>query len=80
MLYECVKCGKRWGRGKGDVSHGLCRKCLKDCLTPTYRRRQLRENNFDCFGKCTGYCDQTECKYRHLCLDTSGSIFIEMQV
>jgi len=80
MVYQCVKCGKIWGRGrKDDISHGLCRRCLKECLTPIYRQRQLREKNFDCFGKCSGYCDQLTCKYRELCVDSTGNISIQMQ-
>lgn len=50
-------------------THGLCLKHLRECLEHTYRRRQLKEGNFDCFGKATDYCDQGNCKYRKLCVE-----------
>lgn len=71
-VYICVKCKKTWERINGDPdptpSGTLCRPCLKESLVTIYRRRQILEHNFDCFGKASGYCDQLECKYRDLCL------------
>lgn len=29
---------------------------------------QRAEGNFDCFGTAVGYCDQTNCRWRSLCL------------
>jgi hypothetical protein len=70
--YVCVKCRKTWGIDNGDPdlvpSHGLCIECLRESLIPLYRKRQLREGNFDCFGKAEYYCDQDKCKYRKLCV------------
>lgn len=71
MMYQCIKCRKTWGDGhpeKDGYSHGLCIPCLKDALTPLYRKRQAQEGNFDCFGKSSGFCDQLTCKYRKICL------------
>jgi hypothetical protein len=71
MMYQCIKCGKTWGEGQPEsdgFSHGLCLVCLKDALTPLYRKRQSEEGNFDCFGKSDGYCDQAACKYRKICM------------
>ncbi|MHC1726387.1 MAG: hypothetical protein AB9866_10320 [Syntrophobacteraceae bacterium] len=71
MMYQCIKCSGTWGRGtpeRDGYSHGLCGHCLKEALTPLYRRRQAREGNFDCFGKSCGFCDQAACKYREICL------------
>ncbi len=73
IIYRCVNCGKSWGEQAGNPeaipSHGLCKKCLKECLAKIYKRRQLAEGNFDCFGKADGYCDQLQCRYRGHCLD-----------
>ena len=70
--YLCVKCKMSWDVDNGDmdtkVSGGLCHTCLKSCLTALYRKRQLAEGNFDCFGKATTHCDQFRCKYLSLCL------------
>ncbi len=70
--YRCVKCGTNWTIENGDddtkMSGGLCNTCLKNCLMGLYRKRQLAEGNFDCFGKATTYCDQLRCKYMNLCL------------
>ena len=71
MMFQCIKCLMTWGDGQPEVdgySHGLCASCLKDALTPLYRKRQAREGNFDCFGKSSGFCDQYDCKYRHVCV------------
>jgi hypothetical protein len=70
--YLCIKCKKSWEIENGDddstPSGSLCKPCLKESLVPIYRKRQSLENNFDCFGKAAGYCDQLQCKYRNLCL------------
>ena len=54
--------------GINDVSHGLCRLCLRDGLVALRRKRQNREKNPDCFGKVTHYCDQFLCEFRNECL------------
>jgi len=51
-----------------DVSHGLCRMCLREGLINVRRKRQNRERNPDCFGKATHYCDQFLCEFRNECL------------
>lgn len=72
MKHVCIKCKRSWTTDNGDLdpipSGALCTSCLKECLTPLYRKRQLREGNFDCFGKAEYYCDQGQCKYRNLCV------------
>lgn len=71
MNYICVRCNKMWSKDDGDndphPSGTLCQECLKESLAPIYRRRQLKEGNFDCFGKAQGYCDQKDCLYRRFC-------------
>jgi hypothetical protein len=72
MIHACIKCHKIWETLNGDLdptpSGSLCELCLRECLIPLYRKRQLREGNFDCYGKAEYYCDQGECKYRKLCV------------
>jgi hypothetical protein len=36
------------------------------------RQIQRAEGNFDCFGSAAGYCDQSACAFRSLCLDPTG--------
>ena len=73
--YVCVRCRKTWEIRNGDtdptVSGGLCKRCLRNGLIQLYRGKQLKEGNFDCFGKASDYCDQLDCRYRELCLDSS---------
>lgn len=39
------------------------------------RKQQLREGNFDCFGRATsGYCDQFFCAHYTDCMDISREI------
>jgi hypothetical protein len=71
IKYQCIRCKQTWGEwenGEDFYSHGLCAWCLKVCLTPIYRKRQVEEGNFDCFAKSAGFCDQQACKYREICL------------
>ncbi len=74
MIYQCINCQCKWTNGNDDItietkeiSHGLCERCLAIRLINIYRIKQLREGNFDCYGKCKGYCDQYGCSYRSLC-------------
>jgi hypothetical protein len=53
---------------KIKISHGLCTSCLKESLTPIYRKRQREEGNPDCFGKAQGFCDRFDCDKRSLCV------------
>ena len=72
MMYQCIRCHKTWGNGSPEVdgySHGLCVGCLKEALTPLYRKRQAEEGNFDCFARAADHCDQPACKYRRICME-----------
>jgi hypothetical protein len=75
LRVKCMKCGKEWEKesslswGPEDVTSSLCNVCLKEVISPTIHKKQLREGNFDCFGKSADYCDQQECKYRQWCVD-----------
>jgi len=73
MKYICVKCGIDWNDGDeiDGPSHGLCKDCIIDTLTPKYRQKQLKEGYFDCFGKSCGYCQNIDCLYYSLCVEHS---------
>lgn len=72
IQFQCIRCDVIWGEGGPDTdgcySSGLCTTCIKEALTPLYRKRQLNEGNFDCFGRACGYCDQFNCKYYKPCV------------
>jgi hypothetical protein len=71
MVTQCISCKCTWGEFDEDdsiMSHGLCKKCVKKRLEKTIRNNQIKEGNFDCFGKSKNYCDQHNCKYREICL------------
>lgn len=73
LTYQCINCMVTWDVEEGNcddgfLSHGLCLDCLRLALTPLYRRHQLRDGHFDCFGKSGTFCDQENCKYKEICL------------
>ncbi|HQN19316.1 MAG TPA: hypothetical protein PKV86_09260 [Syntrophobacteraceae bacterium] len=71
IKYQCIRCKVTWAEGEPEIdgySHGLCGPCLKEALIPLYRKRQVEEGNFDCFGRSQGFCDQSHCIYREICL------------
>jgi hypothetical protein len=74
LKYQCIRCNNTWGEGDPEndgYSHGLCGLCLKEALIPLYRKRQAEEGHFDCFGRAQGFCDQSACMYREVCLVAS---------
>jgi hypothetical protein len=74
LRVKCIQCGKEWTKdtfaawGPHDISSSLCASCFVKVAAPTIRRKQMREGNFDCFGKADGYCYHIECKYLKWCL------------
>jgi len=75
----CIVCRKKWEvtcstpYQSNSPSSGLCDICQVQTVTPVIRRRQLKEGNFDCFGKAVGgFCDQSNCKYLLPCLHLSA--------
>ena len=79
LRVRCLKCGKEWEKesliswGPDDVTSSLCDACFRDVISPIIHKKQLREGNFDCFGKAGDYCDQHHCKYRQWCLRWDGA-------
>lgn len=73
MVYSCIGCQTKWATNGDDIneqieiSHGLCQKCFSKQMIKIYRKKQLDEGNFDCYGKFITYCDQLDCKYRQYC-------------
>jgi len=76
LAVVCVNCNKRWEKdsviawGPDDYSGSLCNFCFLEVISPIILRKQLREGNFECFGKKGNFCDQYSCKYRRWCLRT----------
>jgi len=74
LRVKCLKCGKEWDKESSvswkpeDFTSSLCNSCFREIISPIIHKKQLREGNFDCFGKAGDYCDQLECKYRAWCL------------
>jgi hypothetical protein len=74
LRVKCIKCGMEWVKdavfswGPDDFTSSLCNACFKEVISPIIHRKQIREGNFDCFGKADTYCDQSVCKYRKWCL------------
>jgi len=74
LRVKCMKCGKEWEKeslvswGPDEFTSSLCDPCFREVISPIIHRKQLREGNFDCFGKAADYCDQFHCKYRQWCL------------
>lgn len=64
-------------KGRANQSHAS-----SPIMQPSYlslvddvRARQIKEGNFDCFGRAkNGYCDQLMCLYRQECLDISRKL------
>jgi hypothetical protein len=75
LAVVCINCNKTWEKdsliawGPDDYSGSLCSFCFLEVISPIIRRRQLREGDFECFGKTGGSCNQDDCKYRRWCLD-----------
>ena len=81
MIYQCINCNKKWTNSNDDISietkeisHGLCKECLSIRLLDIYRKKQLKEGNFDCYGKFNEYCDQDCCCYKDLCVSAAFMI------
>ena len=74
LRVKCIKCGKEWLKDSkvewsaDNFSSSLCNSCFMEVISPLIHKKQLREGNFDCFGKAGDYCDQYHCKYRQWCL------------
>lgn len=74
LRVKCMKCDKEWTKecsipwGPDDFTSSLCDACFVEVISPIIHKKQLREGNFDCFGKANEYCDQPECKYKEWCL------------
>ncbi len=74
LRVKCIKCGKEWEKdtvipwGPDDFTSSFCYRCFRELISHVIHRKQIKEGNFDCFGKASVYCDQFACKYRELCL------------
>ena len=72
LKYECIHCRIQWGNltaGDDNISHGVCRRCLRELQKDKVWRRQRREHFSDCYAKGYEDCNETECTFWASCLD-----------
>ena len=75
MVYECILCNTLWSFDDNpdfdNISSGYCAKCIRTEFKNKIHNWQLRDSGFDCFGTAYDYCDQSECMFRHACIETN---------
>jgi hypothetical protein len=71
LKYQCLECSSTWIDGEltEEISHGLCRKCVRLKLTEVVHKEQLRYSGIPCYATAHDFCDQ-ECKYQDICLES----------
>jgi hypothetical protein len=72
LKYQCIHCGVQWGNltaGDDNISHGFCRKCLREKQKELVWRRQHREYVSDCYARGYEDCTETVCAFWSSCLD-----------
>jgi hypothetical protein len=72
LMFMCLECGVRWGNmqaSEDHISHGFCKKCVREKVKPFVWRKQEREGYSSCFAR--GYEDCTEymCAFRDNCME-----------
>lgn len=93
IVNQCLKCKRVWVTSDKkipieimeqiktneykELSHGFCKDCFMERCSHSIRKRQLNEGNFDCFGKAKDYCDQRDCTYMDVCVDSVNYIKID---
>jgi hypothetical protein len=64
LAVVCINCNKTWEKdsviawGPDDYTGSLCDSCFVKVISPLIHRKQLKEGNFECFGKTRDFCDQ----------------------
>jgi hypothetical protein len=72
LKYKCLKCQKEWGdlnAGDDNISHGFCRRCLRELQKDTVRRRQRNEGYSPCYAKGYEDCSEECCAFWSNCLE-----------
>jgi hypothetical protein len=70
LKYQCVHCHTQWGElqaGDDNISHGICRRCLRELQKDTVRRRQRREGYSPCYAQGHEDCTEFVCAFYNSC-------------
>lgn len=74
LKYYCINCGFVWGNldaGEDNISHGICRRCLRDLQKDTIRRKQSYEGVSPCYAQGHEDCTERQCTFWCNCLETN---------
>ncbi len=63
--------------GLRELSAGFCRACMAGSkLGDAARNQQIKEGNFDCFGRGINFCSQKDCSYFKICVIPEEEYFL----
>ena len=74
LKYRCISCGFSWGNleaNENDISHGICKSCLRSLQTDLVRKRQIKEGFSDCYAHGYEDCTELMCYFWSSCLDST---------
>jgi hypothetical protein len=72
LKYECIHCHVQWGNltaGDDNISHGLCRRCVRELQKDKVWKRQYRELVSECYAKGYENCGEIGCAFWKTCLE-----------
>ena len=74
LKYQCIHCKTQWGNleaGDDNISHGICRRCLRELQKDKVWRRQEREGYSNCYARGHEDCTEFNCEFYGSCKDES---------
>ena len=72
LKYQCLKCHVCWGdltAGEDNVSHGFCKRCLREMMKEKIWKRQKKEGFQDCYARGYEDCSENGCAFYGSCLE-----------
>jgi hypothetical protein len=72
VKYQCIICDSQWGNTILDdenISHGLCKRCLRDRQKELVWKRQQREGFDQCYARGYEDCTEDNCAFFNSCLE-----------
>jgi hypothetical protein len=72
MKYECLVCHRVWGNltaGDDNISHGFCKRHVRDRLKEFIWKRQQRDGYQDCYAKGYEDCTEYKCEFWDTCTE-----------
>lgn len=72
LKYECLNCGSQWGNQEANdenISHGFCKRCLRDLMKKHVWNRQQKEGFSQCYAKGYNDCTEHVCAFFESCSD-----------